>query len=847
MRFLSKISDKYRRHLIMATMLVAILPSCIKEDFGQEGVENETIRFEILDDNWNQMQSKSLSSVHPLYDSSITDTLFLQVSTEDMATRQTKGSPVTTEKFHHTMGISAYRYKGSWTEELTPDFIYNEIVKEEDGWTTGHRWPGSAYNIRFFAYAPYGCEGLTLSGKDHAGSPQLTYVVPSDVQNQTDLVAAATGELAGNSNADAGISFSHILTALRIVTADDILPGTISEITLKNVYGAGTYSYATGSWEPSDNTDFTISREIITDGTADQALADGEYTFMMIPQILPAEAELNITFKEKATSTTHNLTASIAGIDFPTGQTVTFRISTSSITLEPTLEVTMPEFTHEGGTLNFSVRSFATVTSAGSSETIAMSWEASFVEEDGNGGYVPVNQPDWITEITFSDKGSSTIQEFSLTVLPQELTHETPHDDALKAAEPVSGIFDLSTNGGTEAMSTANCYVVNAPGTYSFPLVYGNAIKNGTPNQSAYIQPLSQKTAFTNHRNAAITDPYIYNNTGCVPDNAILSWQDAPGLISNIRLNSDKTEVLFDVNAETIKQGNAVVSVRDASNTIMWNWHIWVTDYNLGTDLTNVNTNSRSHLIMPNTIGFCYNPKEVYKEQRTILKLTQKNTNTIKYVEILQQGYSEEWGHATIYQWGVPCPMLPGSAIKNATGDDLNKKWYDADGIEHSENFPKLSGNSISNRIKNPVRIVSQFGNSYGSTSNMWNAALVYEETNTESYKTAETNQQIKTIYDPCPRNFTISPHYLLVHLTTLTTAQSSYKHYGFKTLWIDEEKTQTISIPSIPKRGPTSRGEIEDIFSYDYWSSYYRMHYSSTTTGCCDEYANPILAIKEQ
>ena len=43
--------------------------------------------------------------------------------------------------------------------------------------------------------------------------------------------------------------------------------------------------------------------------------------------------------------------------------------------------------------------------------------------------------------------------------------------------------FDLSTV--SHSRNTANCYVVNASGTYTFPLVYGNGIKNGAPNAPA--------------------------------------------------------------------------------------------------------------------------------------------------------------------------------------------------------------------------------------------------------------------------------------------------------------------------------------------------------------------------
>ena len=60
---------------------------------------------------------------------------------------------------------------------------------------------------------------------------------------------------------------------------------------------------------------------------------------------------------------------------------------------------------------------------------------------------------------------------------------------ALQNATPVSNL-DLSMvdNAGNSRTSrtTANCYLVHAPGTYKIPLVYGNAIKNGAVNTEAF-------------------------------------------------------------------------------------------------------------------------------------------------------------------------------------------------------------------------------------------------------------------------------------------------------------------------------------------------------------------------
>lgn len=69
------------------------------------------------------------------------------------------------------------------------------------------------------------------------------------------------------------------------------------------------------------------------DGSADQEITPVARTFMMLPQTLPPGASIEVIYKNKLTSTQHTLTASIAGSQWPIGKTLTYRISTSSISI----------------------------------------------------------------------------------------------------------------------------------------------------------------------------------------------------------------------------------------------------------------------------------------------------------------------------------------------------------------------------------------------------------------------------------------------------------------------------------------------------------------------------------
>ena len=736
-----------------------IFNSCIKDELSSSE-DNERIRFEISDEGWSQVGTGP-AATRSVRGCSLMDSLFLKISSSAPQPAGTKGSLVSTEEFHATMGISAYTYKGAWSEDLVPDYIYNEAIKKEDNWATSYRWPGSSLNIQFFAYSPYGCEGLTVSGKDYAGYPQLTYEVPDKATDQTDLLVARTGELPGQGTSSVALEFSHILTALRIVTAEGILLGNVSRLSLNGVYGKGRYDYGSDSWEPLALKDFEQTLDIEVDGTADQVLMDGEYTLLMIPQTLPDGATLDMEFTDQETSTTHRLTAPIDGIEFNAGETVTFQISTSSISIEPTLDVKIPTITYAGGKATISVNSYTTVTSSAGTTIIEHPWSATFVEQKGN-TYTPADCPSWLQDFTYSGSGDSEGDTFEINVQAQEGIVNNQHTDYLRTVPEIQGTYDLSTKGGTEARNTANCYIVNAPGNYSLPLVYGNAIKNGTANESSYRYDgglYSTLSICQNHLGAAITDPYIYNNANCTPDNAIIIWQDSPGILSNVTLDSDRKNILFRVNPETINQGNALIAVRNSANEIMWSWHIWVTDYIMGSDNVSIPTSTGEVVEFCTTaIGLSDKYTIGYARRSAKLMVTQTETGESIVVDIVQPAYTKTiWWNAPYYVPLRKDPFVPWCG-DTSRSTKANKTYYNNDGTASTEDLT-CEVWSDDEYIRNSILKPDTYTTSSTIYHNLWNNS--YDRTPAESSQMNVT----KTIYDPCPAGYTMPISTLLIRL----------------------------------------------------------------------------------
>ncbi len=739
----------------------------------------------------------------------------------------TRATPIKDVNMYESFGVSAYSYTGSWSEDKTPNYFYNATASKSDGGYTlssTHYWPGSSYKMKFFAYAPTANTQYVLSGRTHAGSPTISVTIPGDVNDQKDLLVAKTDELAGNTNTAVALSFNHALTAIRFVCGDDMQVGTVKSVSLKNVYSKGTYNMGTQTWSDLDTpATFSQTLDKVTTGTPDEALTSEAQTFMMVPQTLPDGAQLEVVFTDNS-SIDHTLTADIKGTSWPVGKTVTYKISSSSINWSYTLTVSGPaDFTYTGGTQPYSVTSYRENTK-GVQE--AAPWTAQYSVD--NGVSWTDTRPEWLTAFTASGAGGTSAQPYDATVSVQTGTDTSPHTTALQNATAKGTAdtpYNLSnqTDGGPTDENTANCYVVSAPGYYSFPLVYGNALKNRSTNESAYKTGNTGSNIlsnFINHTGAGISDPYIANNNGCTPAKAELVWQDVMDLVTDIKYNagSNGGNISFKVDRFSIQQGNAVIAIKDASNNVLWSWHIWVTDENIDNVIEVTNYQNVKYNIMPVNLGWCDDDVTTYAERSCKVRFTAGDAS--KEVTIRQVSASITIrGNHPYYQWGRKDPLRPSNGLANT-----NKTWYDKNGTSSqsnpaTENF-SAGVTCIMNYILKPDVMQNQVSgdNAY---ANLWSVDnTVY---------TANDNPVVKTVYDPSPVGFKLPPGNVFTGFTTTggststsseingTWSSSSLKGWNFYT---DSSKSKTIFFPASGYRY-RSNGMVSNVSSDGfYWSA---------------------------
>lgn len=253
----------------------------------------------------------------------------------------TRGAAVTQDDFYDKFHVLAYWKKDGTS---TGQFYMNTDVTDKGNnlWSSDRTyiWPGKAHTLTFYAWAPADA-GITSPSSPE--STTLEYTVPTTVTDQKDVVVATTEEIAGNANTTQPLAFRHICTAVKFKVGDQMQAGTIKKITISGVHNSGAYDMASDSWQLGSNTTaFNIEQDIeMTGNESGSMITDGENTFMMLPQELPAGAKVEIIFHDSQAGTDRTFSASIGGMTWPQGKTVTY---TLSITPEYELEfISEPE------------------------------------------------------------------------------------------------------------------------------------------------------------------------------------------------------------------------------------------------------------------------------------------------------------------------------------------------------------------------------------------------------------------------------------------------------------------------------------------------------------------------
>ena len=702
------------------------------------------------------------------------------------ATAQTRADITTLPTMQN---FSTTAFYGSSDTSLEPWF-YDKDTKKDGNLVAPIYWDWIKNHGCFYAVYPKPDNNkIKLSPASHTGTPYVDFEVEPNVTDQKDLMTACSGNVhtdIGTMSATAprtDLTFRHALTAVRFKVGQNLsYSKTITKVEIVNAMSKGKYTLPTdknhtGTWsEVSTPTTFTLSGVNVSTSEAVNNVIMGHnqdnYVFYMIPQTLTG-VQVKVYFSDGSTP----ITATLIG-QWKPGTTKTYALSQNKSTWQYELTATppAPAAYNANATGNYKIESYREDPVSHTKQ--AVPWEVVGYDTNGDGIFsMTETLPSWFTGLTTTsgDGSITTTGETGVANLVPEaasIDKLAAMNAALKlnAKGDASDYYDLSTHdikGNTTLRNTANCYIISHPGYYKIPLVYGNAIKNGGKNESAYQTGNTGPfilTHFKDHDNKDITDPWIEKtNSGANNgvNDAKVVWADEPGLVKFgttkiVHDAGNNAFVQFEVPTDKIKNGNAVIAVMK-NGTVVWSWHLWfIHDDALNTTACRNYQNKRydfseESLGMKYTawIGTSYtSPRSIKVKVRQTKGQISPATRTEAVLTITQNPGNVRQGSTTFYQFGRKDAM---PSIDAVSGGSFNKNGGDnmsiQNGIRHPENFY----NSGPSWYNNPPT-----GYSYYNLWSMDNTTTGFND-----------NAVVKTIYDPCPAGFHMPPSNAFTGFTT--------------------------------------------------------------------------------
>ncbi len=738
-------------------------------------------------------------------------------------------------------------------------------------------WPGSG-RIRFMGYAPYasadngitydasGYPTLSFSVKESVKDQVDLLTAVKDVSGKggeaidftfNHALAAITVRSGENmlSGTITKVAIKNVYKAgtLRLGTSIPVWNATGEANGSFEVETNAVLQEAAGSTDTYTTTPGLRIAGIIKgeNGTID----DDGLTFFMIPQTLPEGAKLEVTLTDKKTGNTWTLSAPLAGKHndgsgnevpnrWEPGKLYTYAISTNRIVVRPYLKMVKKTVTETGvtetgifsepyegfaehdptkyiniqstGVLPYSGAihdvertAYMTITIVGGqSKTVAADDIKMEYSTDRGSSWTACDDNGWIDydPVAAASKGADDPQASRTGSLI------IPKLDGFKnltaASSAKSGVTDLS------ATESANCYMINSPGDYSFRTVYGNTLKGGSINNSVLTLPAGRVAGmkyFVDHRNAKITNGDIATQLSgySTLSEAFILWQDSPGLISRVKYENGV--IKFHVDERTIAEGNAVIALRDSNHDIVWSWHIWVTDkdWSAGNCIAVNDNGGEGHRLAPSMLGRCEarsaspgrdislrfiftytgGEKPITKEAYEFITTKNGTDTEVSLSGLRQQNIAgSAAGDNTYYQWGRKDAMIPGiytdtddPADENASNNAIwgfdcslhgeltmkNKPVFDYPEDYKFQRSEADNGATLGYAISNPHRFVMGVDGVYdhdyrkhwhnpGSETYVESKGIMYNAWNSKNtnYYPNDAKTVGKTIYDPCPPGY---------------------------------------------------------------------------------------------
>nr|WP_314830129.1 hypothetical protein [uncultured Prevotella sp.] len=790
--------------------------------------------------------------------------------------------------------FSSTGVRGTAANAIDKEWFNEEKTRNNGILYNTRSWSWLQPHGRFYAVYPEstnGSNGIKFSKPNGTAAPSLEFTVNTDVRKQVDLMTACSGNVQYATRFQAprtNLQFRHALTAIRFAVGQNLsFNKTIKDITLKNVLIKSKYTLSnkldgTGAaWNHSgydtrgnvklsnvnyktnenansivrDRSKYSNSNEI------NLTKLDDNYTFYMIPQDLDGKVEAEIIFTDNS-----RIKVPLKG-SWKAGTTRTYKLSEKNSSWTYTITATDPNAVAYNATqANYKIESYREVN--GTKQSVA--WKVVGYSVD-NGTSWSTTKPSWLKSLSKEQGNGGTAAEQGTATLGTDIVDlAAERNKTLQNAAPLgtaTAPYNLSNATGAAAVqNTANSYLISAPGHYMIPLVYGNAIKNGQTNSSAYQKGSEANNTlknFVDQEGYAITDPWIEKTNNGANRGIDLAWtiwsdeKDLVKLASNnglYRAADGNLYIKFEVTKENIKSGNAVVAVRRSWQTqrqeqrqqgrkkvwvtvtethqqTLWSWHLWFAPKNALDKITVTNKQGNKYDFTNEALGWKPTAWKgtSYSTPRTVkvkVEQTQGNNGVKQYAVITitqKPATTSRTGYTTLYQWGRK-DAFPGTTATLA----VNTINWNAGSEMYMQTILQNPQNYFTAGYKGNVLDAATGFAKYYTFYNLWSM------NNTSAYAENQANSQtvVKTIYDPSPVGFSVPANDAFTGFTEnglnggrmnvdgTDNAQTFNNNFGHN-FWTNSSKTETIFFPAAGFREARNGSSLSYYSKFgDYWTA---------------------------
>ena len=790
--------------------------------------------------------------------------------------------------------FSSTGVRGTAANAIDKEWFNEEKTRNNGILYNTRSWSWLQPHGRFYAVYPEstnGSNGIKFTKPNGTAAPSIEFTVNTDVRKQVDLMTACSGNVQYATRFQAPITnlqFRHALTAIRFAVGQNLsFNKTIKDITLKNVLIKSKYTLsnnlngAGAAWDHSgyntrgnvtlSNVNYNTNEnpnsivrnrsQYVNSNVTDLTQLRDNYTFYMIPQDLDGKVEAEIIFTDNS-----RIKVPLKG-SWKAGTTRTYKLSEKNSSWTYTITATSPNAVAYNGTqANYKIESYREVN--GTKQSVA--WKVVGYSVD-NGTTWTTTKPSWLKSLNKEQGNGGTEADQGTATLATDIVDlAAERNKTLQNAAPLgtaTAPYNLSNATGAAAVqNTANCYVISAPGYYMIPLVYGNAIKNGQTNSSAYQKGSEANNTlknFVDQEGYAITDPWIEKTNNGANRGIDLAWtiwsdeKDLVKLASNnglYRAADGNLYIKFEVTKENIKSGNAVVAVRRSWQTqrqeqrqqgrkkvwvtvtethqqTLWSWHLWFAPKNALDKITVTNKQGNKYDFTNEALGWKPTAWKgtSYSTPRTVkvkVEQTQGNNGVKQYAVITitqKPATTSRTGYTTLYQWGRK-DAFPGTTATLA----VNTINWNAGSEMYMQTILQNPQNYFTAGYKGNVLDAATGFAKYYTFYNLWSM------NNTSAYAENQANSQtvVKTIYDPSPVGFSVPANDAFTGFTEnglnggrmnvdgTDNAQTFNNNFGHN-FWTNSSKTETIFFPAAGFREAGNGSTLSYYSKFgDYWTA---------------------------